>query len=176
MGNAMEQTMNPGILIGAAFALYALVHIGLNLAMRRARIEMVELAEQILADPAVSDAGKYEVNHVLDTCMSFKVGAIVPIAVIGVFIDEVRGAPEPADEFAGDTRFTRLLLLYYASVLAANPLLAIVSIPIALVGTFITATIGSLGDTAKSTMHERVVTAFEAPLLKASEQVWKEAA
>jgi len=157
---------NPMLFVGAAFALYAFVHVALAYAARDLRIEMVRIAEEILSDSAVSDAGKDRVNHLLDTSISFKVGILIPFAAVGVMFDMLlRRAPE-RDEFGGDARFHRFVRRYFASVLAVNPVFAVISIPLMMLLPLWELLCGK--PVAK---RDRMVTALEAPMLRASAAV-----
>lgn len=168
MGKTMDFGLTPpAYYVALGFAAYAIIHIGLALAMGGRRQEMVRIGESILADTKVSQDGKEAINHLLDTCMSFKVGLLVPIAAGAALFDILLGTPHKPDEFENDARFHRLLRLFFCSVLAANPIFAMLSVPIMLIGL-----VASLfcAEPEKSGTG-RFTSVLESPMLRASAAV-----
>ena len=93
------------------------------------RRRMIEIAEEMLAEPSLAPVNRDRINHLLDTCMSFRVGLRLPFAILSQIIDDFLRLPlhrSPSQkELMKDERYTQLLGRYSLSVLAANPLAAI---------------------------------------------------
>lgn len=97
---------------------YAALHIGLAFAMRGPRLRLAKRARQLLARPDLSEKDRDRVEHLLDTCMSFKVAFLIPIAAIAMVLEQVLGDPDPEE---GNPEVAHLVVRYLASVMAANP-------------------------------------------------------
>ena len=166
MGIAMLAEWSPAMCVAAAFAVYACIHVGAALALRGTRLEMVRIAESILCDPNVSDRDKDRIDHLLDTSMSFKVVALIPIAVVAVIIDCILGRveSEPAND---DPRFIKVSLRYFVSVVGSNPLLGVIAVAFILVGG-IAVLICARDDEAR---REHLASWIEAPAFRASAAV-----
>lgn len=126
--------MSEPILLVVSLAALALAIVGIQLAARRVRLTLVDAGEIVLADAAVSTDVKDWINDLLDTCMSFRVGLLLPFAILSVMADDVLGINQPDDSSDGDERLHRLAGLYSLSVLAANPLAALINVPLLIVG------------------------------------------
>jgi hypothetical protein len=131
----MEAAMNSSaiILIIAIPAIYGVILVGLAVLVRPLRYQIVDIGEAILADPNVREAGRERVNRLLDTCMSFRVGLLIPVAAIGVIIDDILRRDQPQTPLQTDYRFHELLWRYFVSILAANPVMALVTVPLIIV-------------------------------------------
>lgn len=126
-----EMIDNPIILIAAIFAGYGILLVGLALLVGPMRRDIAVRAEALLADPSTKPESRERVNMLVDTCMSFHVGLILPVAAFGVLFDELLRRPRPkAHPLHDDPRYLALVGRYFASILAANPLAAIVSVPV----------------------------------------------
>lgn len=119
------------LLILAIPAGYGVVLIGLAIVVHPLRRSMMIIAENMLADQPISDHTRARVNQLLDTCMSFRVGLILPLAVIGVVIDDLLHRMTPPST-ENDARYHALVKRYFVSILAANPIAALISIPLML--------------------------------------------
>lgn len=84
--------------------------------LRRTRIELVDIAEEMLADDSLSEASRLEINNLLDTAMSFRVGILIPVAQILFCIHMVMRVPdEPDDQVSAHPKFNDLMLRYVLS-------------------------------------------------------------
>ncbi len=111
------------------FALALLAYIvlvaTLAFAVHPMRREMILLGEELLADPALKPRHRDAINLLMDTCMSFRVGLLLPVAVLSVLADEVlkREVHVPGDDsLMNDPRFDRFLTRHILSIAAINPI------------------------------------------------------
>jgi hypothetical protein len=132
----MDMNATAALLTPLAMALlgYAVLVAMLALALHPLRKRMFRTAESILAEGQWSADERARVNHLMDTCMSFRVGAIMPIAVISVILDdllrrEVRST-KSRTRLHRDHRFHQVIAIYLLSVMAANPLASAVTLPL----------------------------------------------
>ena len=96
------------------------------------RLRMIDVAEGMLAERRWNAAEREEINQLLDTSMSVKIGLMLPVAAIAsIMFDVLRTRTEwPASirRLEEDHRFHELSRMYIVSVLAANPLAGVFSI------------------------------------------------
>jgi hypothetical protein len=120
------------ILIG-----YAATLVLLAVLTQPLRLRMVTLSNAMLRDKRLTVEQRLRLNFLVDTCMSFRVGLLLPVAATVSILRMVLG-DEPKLETGGrlfnDTRYHSLVLCYFVSILAANPLAALVSVPLLCVG------------------------------------------
>jgi uncharacterized membrane protein (DUF441 family) len=113
---------------------YVILVTALALAAHPMRIRMVELVEDILAEPQWNAAERLRLNQLLDTCMSFRVGLMVVVAALSVIVDVALGRVEepPAStaRLRKDARYHSIVVRYFVSVLAANPIAAVAAVPL----------------------------------------------
>jgi hypothetical protein len=133
MNFELESLTGLGPVLAIALGYPALVA-ALAVAAQPMRRGMFALAESMLAEPDWRKDERDEINQLMDTCMSFRVGALLALAAIGVMTDCLLGRPvrsdRAADRLWNDRRFHRLVGRYLVSVLAANPIVAVVSLPL----------------------------------------------
>jgi hypothetical protein len=131
------------------------------------RLRMVAIAESILSEPHWNKAQRDEVNSLLDTMDCLKTAIIFPLAVVMSTIVVVFGLELPRDKaierLAKDDRFHQLAGRYFLSLLAANPLAAVVTIPLIVISAPLCAFFGNKSGTFKDVV--------EAPVFKASTAV-----
>ena len=128
---AMLSSSPAGWLALAAFAAVVLV---INLAMWPLRTGMVAIAENLLSDKSYTEDEHRLVDHVLDTAFSFRVGFLIPVAAVAVIADILLGTKPEYSPIFNESRFVQLFGRYVLSILAVNPLMAFVSIPLILIG------------------------------------------
>ncbi len=119
-----------GILILIALTAFGAVMILLNVALRSSRLRMVELAEEMLADPAMGHEDRELIDHLIDTAFSFRVAFLAIPAALAAMFEIILG--EAWERDALDPRFGELTSRYVASVSAVNPIGAIIAAPIVL--------------------------------------------
>lgn len=134
----MNLLMSP---LGIATFAYIAFALGLALAAFPSRIRMTQLAEAMLAETHWTERERWEINNLLDTCLSFRIGFAVPFAITTSIFSIVSGSRRNPKEkllrLFGDRRFDRIVIFYFISILAANPFAMILSIPLAFVSVFI---------------------------------------
>jgi len=118
--------------ISVALAAYIAIAILLALVTQPVRLRMVDLGNELLADGRTPGPLKAEVLYLMRRSMSMRVAALVPVALLSSMLDDILGREVAEDDGAlDDPRFEGFLIRYLASILACNPLLAIVSILLA---------------------------------------------
>jgi hypothetical protein len=96
------------ILAGAVFPLILL---GLNWAVRPARVRMYTLAEQLIADPRTTGRQRDRFNHLLDTAFAFRVAFVwIQSAVLDVFRHEPAKDNLEDEWLFEDDRFKKMVL------------------------------------------------------------------
>lgn len=145
----------------AAFAALSALYVTTSFSMRRFRVRLVQSGEQLLSDKRLSDESREEINHLLDTCMSFKVALAMPIACIGAAADSILGRKYDNSELDDNELFHSLVERYFVSVLAANLLFA----PVAVISVLLFGVVDFLFSKGRS------VEFLEQPALRASHAV-----
>jgi hypothetical protein len=133
--------------VAFALTLYVVVAILLNQLAHPIRLKLVDSAEEFLREKKWNAQQRDELNLLLDTCMSFRVGLLVPVGVVSIVIDETLRRPiecSPSQiELSNDPRFDSLLGRYFVSIAAANPIAAVVSVILMALGMIITVPFGA---------------------------------
>lgn len=114
-------------------AAYGILVIGSTLLAWPIRRDMVALAEDILKEHKWNEEERETVNFVLDSCMSFAMGLALPIAIVAATFDTLLGKKTETTRLDNDPRFGALTWRYFVSILAANPLAALVTLPLMVV-------------------------------------------
>jgi hypothetical protein len=150
------------IVVGLA-AFYPGLLIVLAVAAHPMRRRMFRRTGELLADKRTRTEDRRHLNHLLDSYTSFRVGLLLPIAIIGCTIDMVlaRPAASAVDRrwFRDDRRYHMVITSYFLSIAAANPIGPILSI-VPLVGMLIVASF------KRGAVSARIV---EEPLLRAAD-------
>lgn len=110
------------------FAVFSALYICISLSMRNFRLRLVDIAEELLADKSLSRETKDDINHLIDTCMSYKVAFFLPLAALASAADTILGINHPTEELDDDERYHDLVGRYFVSVIAANLIFAPVAI------------------------------------------------
>jgi hypothetical protein len=118
-------------LIVGYFALVLLLAVAVHPLRRR----MVALGEEILHQQGTSNEKRARINGVLDRSMSFWTAWLLPLAILNVLIDATLGRVrvEPAQVHRHD-KMSELVNLSFLSMFAANPIAAVISIPLMAIG------------------------------------------
>lgn len=150
--------LNPvaAILMGYALSLVALAYL-----VQPLRRQLVLIGEQIITDPGCTTGDRERANRMMDNCMSFKVGLVLPFAAIAVMLDVFLKKDGGDSHEPADPRLHQMMIPYFASVLAANPIFALLALPLIAAGVLVSL--------AKGTVRPREVA--EEPVLRASEAV-----
>lgn len=123
--------------LGVALLGYVVVAAVLALVVHPLRVHMVSVAEKMLAEGRWNAEERAKINQLLDTCMSFRVGLAMILAVVAVTAEDLlgreRAVPKARIRLVADPRFHVLLRLYFLSALAANPLATLVVVPLMIV-------------------------------------------
>jgi hypothetical protein len=114
---------------------YAAVAALLTIAAHPLRVLLVQRVEEMLAEPKWDEHEREELNFVLDTCAAFRVGPIVVIVFLEMILRAIVGVEHKRENerLLDDDRFGRIVALYLLSVGAANPVAAIVAIPLVMI-------------------------------------------
>lgn len=121
--------------IAVVLAAYAVGMIALAFAIQPLRMKLVETIDEMVAEPGWSDSDREQLFTLRDYNMSFLVGLLLPVAAIGAIADTILNG-EKAEEPKGldaDPRYAQCVWRFFASVAAANPIAAIVSIVLMIV-------------------------------------------
>ena len=125
-----ETLLNP---LSLALLLYVLVLTATNLLAQRLRLRMVDVAEEMLAEPRWNQRQRDEINLLLDSCTSFALGGLLPIGVIKALVRGIQGRLPVRNqwerELLADRRFGEILTYYIVSLLAANPFASLITLP-----------------------------------------------
>jgi hypothetical protein len=129
------------------------------------RLRMTEISNTLLATPGLKPAMREKVNGLIDTCMSFRVGLILPIAIVSVITDEILegdSCKPQTHQLSDNSEYHKMLLMYLVSILVANPIMSFVNVPLLIFG----AIVHSITDGWKE-----AVDGVELPVLKAATNV-----
>ena len=116
----------------AAFAaILAVILIGGTMVAAPIRRELVAQANRLYEAPEASDALKRRIDFLLDTATSPVIAVLMIVASVatmidGIFFSEKRHIPR----FESDERYMKLVGLYFASIILANPLAFLFLLPI----------------------------------------------
>lgn len=121
--------------LGLALIGYVGVVLVLAAAVHPVRMHMVDTANEMLDEGHWNAAERAKINHLLDTCMSFRVGVLLVVAAADVILDiilhrEVE-SPSSASRLRKDPRFHTMIRCFFLSVMAVNPLAFLVMQPLA---------------------------------------------
>jgi len=155
-----------GIQIAIALAAgYVAVLVVLACALHPLRVGMFMIAKELLAEPQWEEHEREDVRRLLGTSFSFRVGLVLPAAFVGSAMDTLLGRdtafPREYQRLGNDPRYHKIVERYFASVLAANPLVAPVTI-VLMVGDW-------LLDVLKG--ERRLRQSLEEPVRRASESM-----
>ena len=112
---------------------YIVIAAALTLLVQPVRLHLVEVVEELAAEPwSTKEDGAY-LDRLAANCMSFIVAAALPLAVIGTTVDHVLGPARTfesklSNKMRNDPRFHRVLKYYFLSILAGSPLLGLLSL------------------------------------------------
>lgn len=147
--------------LGMCLVGYGVVMIALAIAIYPIRKNMFSLSEELLRLKNLTESDKLKINLLLDSSMSFRIGMIVPIAVIGVISDRIIGIKpqiKTSVTLLNEKRYHKIIVMYFLSILVANPLAALITIPLVFLSIVTDKLIG------KTTVRESV----EEPIVRAS--------
>jgi hypothetical protein len=116
---------------------YAGLVVALAFALQPMRLRMIRLGEALLAERRWNRAQKEEINDLLDTMDSLKQAIVFPIAIVVgtgmvVFGHEIPRNKD-LEQLAKNEAFDELTTLYFLSLLGANPLVALITIPLIII-------------------------------------------
>lgn len=121
-----------------ALLAFAASMIALAYAAQPMRLHMVQLGESMLRERRWNKDQREEINFLLDTMDSGWVAVVLPIAILLATICSLLGIEPPKNKalevLSKDERFFALNWRYFVSLLAANPLVALVTIPLGIIG------------------------------------------
>lgn len=113
---------------------YVVLMIAIAFLVQPTRMRLVATIDEMLSEDRWNDADRARLFKLRDNSMSFLVGLIVPIAVLSVIIDDLLGrVGHHDDELSRDPRYAQCVWRFFASLAAANPLAAVVSISLMIV-------------------------------------------
>lgn len=117
----------------AVLAGYLFVAIALTAIAQPMRRTMVDLAEELMLDPHLTKEDRDYVQKLIDRSMSFHVALVLPVAIVASTAEAILNPPAAmrsgvSDRLRGHPSFHRVLVRYFASILATNPILAVFSI------------------------------------------------
>jgi hypothetical protein len=147
--------------LGICLVGYGLLMIAIAIAIYPIRKNMFSLSEDLLKLKNLTESDKRKINLLLDSCMSFRIGVIVPIAIIGVISDRIVGVKpvtKSSSVLLDDQRYHKIIVMYFLSILAANPLVGLITVPLVFVSVLTDTLIG------RTTVRESV----EEPIIRAS--------
>ena len=147
--------------LGMCLVGYGVIMIALAIAIYPIRKNMFSLAEELLKLKSLTESDKRKINLLLDSCMSFRIGMMVPIAIIGVISDRVIGIKMPdkaSTQLLNEEKYHKIIAMYFLSILVANPLAGLITLPLVFVSILTDKLIG------KTTVRESV----EEPIVRAS--------
>lgn len=165
----MNETLAIQILTGPIAIMlvgYALGMIALAFAVQPMRHAMVRSLDEMLTETKWNKHEREHLYMLRDHSMSFLIGLLVPLAAVGMISDELlnRSDDHDSDRLAQDPRHAKNVLRFFASVAAANPLAAIVSVSFMVVSILIG--LAFQKKSARSVVDE----AIEEPTLRALER------
>lgn len=141
---------------------YAALVVVLALILQPMRLRMIDTAEEMLAERHWNKDQRENINDLLDSCASIGASIALPVAlVISIFAETLRLEPEQPiwlKRLGEDERFHALLNRYFVSLLGANPLIAMVTVPLMVLNVVVAAVVRS------STLRS----AIEEPILKSA--------
>jgi hypothetical protein len=115
----------------------------LAIALQPLRLRMVDLAESMLAEGHWNQDQREALNTLLDTCASFGNAFLFPVVIVSALTSDVLReeveAPDWCKRLEEDERFQGLIWRYFVSLLAANPIVAVLSIALMLLHLFVAA-------------------------------------
>lgn len=111
---------------------YVVLMVALSYVVQPLRESMVLLSEEMLDDTKWTDGQRDEINLIIGASMSFRIGLIMPLAVLSMLVDTLLDRkPVPTEEQAqleADPRFDAVMWRFFVSAAAANPLAAVPTI------------------------------------------------
>lgn len=115
---------------------YIALSISVQLAAQPARRRLVRLAEDLGADKRATDADRKKLNDFLDLSMSWKVAILAPVGIMGGIADAILNKNEKPSRhwLDSDPRTHSFALNFAVSIFAANLPMAIISIPLLMIG------------------------------------------
>ena len=146
---------------------YALGMISLAFAVQPMRLAMVRSIDDMLSETNWTKQQRERLFMLRDHNMSFMVGLIVPLAAVGMIIDELlnRNGGHDDDRLDRDPRYAKNVMRFFASVAAANPLAALASVSFMVISVLI-----GLAFQKNKSARTVVDEAIEEPTLRALER------
>src|SRR4051812_16650918 len=113
---------------------YAAFVVLLQVALQPMRLRMVDLAESMLAEGHWNKDQREQINLLLDRCASLSISIMLPIAAATSLLMDVMGVdthvPGWMRRLDEDERFHALISRFIVSVLGANPIAAMFTVPL----------------------------------------------
>lgn len=143
---------------------YVVFMVAVSYAVQPLREQLVLLSEDMLDDGRWSDTQRDEINLMVGASMSFRVGLIMPFAVLSLLIDTLLDrkpvASKEQAELEADPRFEAMTWRFFVSAAAANPLAAVPTVALMIV-----AIVSGLAF-ARRSPRSVVETAVEEPMIR----------
>lgn len=136
-------------LLLSLIACYFLVLVIATLVAQKARVRLVNLVDEMLAEEHWNRHERDELNFLAESCSSAKVSLLLPVAALyGLAEAVLRGSANPNPDtmrLDNDPRHTRVAGLYMASLAGNSPFAMALALPIALLAVGILALRGEDG-------------------------------
>ncbi len=120
---------------------YAAFVVVLQLALQPMRLQMVDIAEEMLSEGHWNKDQREDINTLLDGAASMAFSIVLPIAILVTILKDIIGVrtevPQWMKRLAEDPRYHALIRRFCVSLLGANPLAAVITIPLIAVGTVV---------------------------------------
>lgn len=144
--------------LGLSVMGYSALMIVLAIVVYPLRRKMFSLAEELIGSGKLDQSGRAELNMLLDDCMSFRMGLLLPIAIIASIADDIIGRKFEINidkALLEEQKFHHIILIYIISILAANPIAAFFSIPLAAISILVNLIFGK--NTLTDAVEEPVI-------------------
>lgn len=113
---------------------YAAFVVVVQLALQPLRLQMVDLAEEMLAEGHWNKDQRDRLTLLVDHCASLSFSLVLPVAFVVSILIDIIGVHQPLTpsrkRLVADPRYQTLLRRFFISLLGANPIAAVVTIPL----------------------------------------------
>lgn len=123
-----------------ALIAYVVVMVGLLYLIHPVRMKLVEIVEEMLAEPRWNDEQREYLTNTADHCMSFATGLLLPFGILSIMLDDLLRrdtTSESMRELDADPRAAQIAWRFVLSVAAANPLAALLAFPLFVASLFL---------------------------------------